>query len=102
MGVDYTAIFGMGYQVAEKVLDEDDDFYMDEFLESLCEDKFEYFDTGQGSYTGECNQWYVVLKDPLKETLDLTEQKNELLKFLNDNEIDIIGNFGLQGGLLIH
>ena len=72
---------------------------MDEYLEDLCKDKFKYFETGEGSYTGESNEWYVVLKIRLKKTLDLTEQKEELYKFLTDNDIEIIEDFGLQGSL---
>ena len=99
MGVDYSSCFGIGYKVAEKVFE--NDTYMDEFLDDLCKDKFAYFETGEGSYTGESNEWYVVLKKPFEKTLDLTEQKDELYNFLTDNDIEIIEDFGLQGGLRV-
>lgn len=99
MGVYYTSIFGIGYKIAEKVFE--DDTCMDEYLDDMCNDKFKYFQTGEGDYTGESNEWYVVLKNPFEKTLDLTDQKNELYNFLTDNGIEIIGDFGLKGGLYV-
>jgi hypothetical protein len=100
MGVDYRSRFGIGYKISEKVFE--DDTYMDQYLDDLCKDKYTYFETGEGSYTGNSNEWYVVLKNPFEKTLDLSEQKDTLYNFLTDNNIEIIGDFGLQGGLHVY
>ena len=100
MGVDYTPRFGIGYKIAEKVF-ENEDNCMDKYLDDLCKYKFKHFETGYGCYTGEKNEYYVVLKNPFEKTLDLTEQKDELYNFLTDNGIEIIEDFGLQGGLQV-
>ena len=100
MGVDYKSRFGIGYKIAEQIFEDDTCMY--EYLEDLCEDKFKYFETGEGDYTGESNEWYVVLINPFLESLDLTKRKEELFNFLSENNIEIIGDFGLVGGLHIY
>ena len=99
MGVDYEACFGIGYQIAEKDFG-DDDMVMDEYLDSIGMDGFVYFHTGN-DLSGDGTEWYVVIEDPLQDSLDLTKKKETLTEFLCKNDIQTIGEFGLCGGLLI-
>ena len=99
MGVDYTAKFGIGYKISDKVFE--DDNCMDEYLGEICDDRFDYFETGSSNYGGEANEWYLCLKYPFNDTLDLTYQKLMLDNFIQENNLEPISEFDIQGGLLI-
>lgn len=100
MGVDYEACFGIGYQIAEKDFEDDDDMDMHEYLDSIVVDGFVFFHTGNDLF-GDGTEWYVVIEDPLQDGLDLTDKKEALTEFLVKNDIQVIGEFGLYGGLLV-
>ena len=104
MGVDYRSIFGIGFQVKEKEFGEDSEFCdMNEFLEDFCKGKnLEFFETGEAAYSSqEEASFFVTLKDPFKHDADLTEKKEALFSDLHKSNIEIIGDFGLVGGLLV-
>lgn len=105
MGVDYSPNYGIGFRVIDTRPEEDKEEVC--FVELLYEEvdfgeDFEWFEIGDGDYTGEDNWYYVCLTDPFKYGLDLTKQKENLEKFLKQNNIKTKGEFGLVGGLLIH
>ena len=99
MGVEYYANYGIGYKVVEKEEELEDG--LAGYLYGKVGDAFEHFEVGEGSYTGETNDFYIVIKNAFKDGLDLTEKKAQLdeelkrLKLLPDSE------FGDVGGLFV-
>lgn len=100
MGVDYSANYGIGFKV--EFDKQDEDFYLGEYLEDVLENSgYSYFDVGSGMYTGEENDFYVILKsfhpiETLKERSDLLRSfllEQNLIK--ENQEVDLVG------GLLI-
>lgn len=105
MGVDYSANFGIGYKikkVSEEVLEEYDvdiGYFFDEKLQPY-KDEVSYFETGYGRYTGEDNEYFLVLKNPLS-ILDLTHVKETLDVVIYELGLETDSEFGLVGGLLV-
>ena len=102
MSVDYTGHFGIGYEIIEsdKISDEDIEEGLSEYLHEIDIDKrFSFFQVGSGSYTGEENKHYLIVKNPFSCGLDLSR-----MKIILDNEIgrlrlESIGEFKVVGGL---
>lgn len=106
MGVDYSARFGLGFKVnfKEDIVNEEYGEVEDEFeyLQWLAEGTdFRTFEIGEGSYTGEQNDMYVVLKDPFDKRDGLYTKELELKTFLDKNGICYEGEFDVVGGLHI-
>jgi len=102
MGVDYDANFGIGYRLKNKFFEDDEngeEFDMESYLDDVITDDFRYFKTGSGSYTGEENEYYLVIKNPFETGLDLTEKKKLLDDFLAKNDLEVDGDFDVVGGL---
>ena len=100
MGVDYSANFGIGFQIADECDDKDLTIrdYLDELIDAS---KYSWFETGYEDYGGSPNKFFVVLDDvqPLN-TLEgrLEELKQHLLSehfTLEDDVADVVG--GLRG-----
>lgn len=101
MGVNYIADAGIGFKIKIPTFQkENDDFYFGEYLDNLLNfDKFRYFQDGEGAYTGDENDYFIVIKDlfPLE---NLLEKINELKEFLlKEDLIEINQNVDLQIGL---
>lgn len=98
MGVDYSAHYGIGIKI--QTFEIEDKF---DFLDENLNEKYTWFETGEGSYTGEENEFYVILKDDsnLLE-INLSVEKVKLLNHLKEIGIETIGEFGIVGGLEIY
>lgn len=109
MGVDYDAKYGIGYEICPNHDNECDYEYFD--IESYLDDivnkysdilKLTYFQTGEGDYTGDTNEYYLCVKNPFKDGYDLTKIKNKLDKIIRDEGLETVGKFGLVGGLHVY
>jgi len=103
MGVDYTGNYGIGLRIQLPIFEEEHQYYEDEesWLDQILGEEYYYFDVGEGSYTGEDNDYYVCLKKPFKDGYDILDKVVELKKFLSDNGIEFFGEVDEVGGLLI-
>lgn len=102
MGVDYTGHYGLGFNVNLPEFEEDHEFFEDPigFLDSICkETEFDYFEIGDGNYTGNSNNYYVVLDNPFSNGLDISENANKLKLFLTENNVSFDGEIDVVGGL---
>lgn len=100
MGVDYSSNYGIGFKV--KFDSQEDDFYLGEHLEELLINKpYRYFDVGEGRYTGEDDDFYVVLDSFLP--IETLKERTELLKefLLEKDLIESSQDVDLVGGLLV-
>ena len=105
MGVDYSGNFGIGFQVLIPKLEEDHEYYDDDlgYLEHLLEDKeFNYFEVGEGSYTGNTNDIFVCLCVPFIDGKFNYVKAAELKEFLTlhdliskDDQIDSVGGLNV-------
>ena len=96
MGVDYSANFGIGFQIADECDDKDLTIrdYLDELIDAS---KYSWFEVGSEDYGGSPNKFFVVLDDvqPLN-TLEgrLEELKQHLLSehfTLESGVADVVG-----------
>jgi len=104
MGVDYNGNYGIGVKVIRKEFEEGHEYYED-FLTWLDEQlegwAYEYFEVGEGSYTGEEDDIYVVFKNPFKNGYNLEASVEEMLAFLRIQGIEYVGKVDVVGGLRI-
>jgi hypothetical protein len=108
MGVDYKANYGIGVKLESLDFEElnlEDIGYMGEYLDELPKPEgieIEYFEVGQGSYTGEDNDYYLCIKSPMNEGVKALKTKVDLFKnYLKINNIKYIGEVDCVGGLNI-
>tara|TARA_R110000803_G_scaffold10007_7_gene31113 strand:+ start:1898 stop:2227 length:330 start_codon:yes stop_codon:yes gene_type:complete len=108
MGVDYTANYGIGVKLESLDFEElnlEDIGCMDEYLDELPKPdgiETEYFEVGQGSYTGEDNDYYLCIKSPMSEGVKVLKTKVDLFKnYLRRNDIKYVGEVDCVGGLNI-
>lgn len=104
MGVDYSGHYGLGFQVRLPEFEEDHEFYEDPigYLDSVCRDtEFSFFEVKEGNYTGNENDYYVIIDNPFSNGLDVTEPANRLKAFLTENNIEFEGEIDTVGGLEI-
>lgn len=114
MGVDYSGNYGVGVQVefdnlynviAEKYEVDTDDAeeyaleYLDELLEGT---NYNYFEVGDGNYSGQQNEVYIEINDVFKDGYDIREKVTNLIKFCEDNGLTMIGEVDVVGGLEIY
>jgi len=113
MGTDYTAVFGIGYEITPPI-DENDESTHRRYLDYIVEDMydFEKFVTKTSKYkicgTGdilngneEDFRCYIFLKEPFDHGEDLTPLKKELVKYCKIMKIEVRSDFGLHGDLRI-
>lgn len=101
MGVDYYAHKGIGFMVrAPKEKEQEDDFNLCDHLDEVLRDTgYAYFETGEGAYTGEDNEYYVIVQS-FRPINSLAERANELKNFLLQHDlIDEDKDYDLVGGL---
>ncbi len=105
MGVDYTAHYGLGVQISNKhkLVGEDKDFEcMQDWLEENLNEKYRSFETGEGDYTGEDNDFYVCLSGDLACGIEnLQAEKEKLLAHLKELDIEVLSDFDVVGGLQV-
>lgn len=111
MGVDYTGHYGIDLQIEpidfedEHLSSEIAEFeMMSEFLcEKLEDDRFDWFEVGQGSYTGEDNDFFIEIRDPFSDGIEsLVKKEQELRKYIKSLGLEAKGDFGTIGGLEVH
>lgn len=104
MGVDYTGNYGIGVKVLKKQFEEESEYYEDfnTYLDDVLENtNYYYFEVGEGSYTGEDNDFYICISNPFQDGLNIKDKVFAFYKFLQDNNIEFEGEFDEVGGLLI-
>lgn len=106
MGVDHTANCGLGYKLVrptEQELEEkyNDDIY--DWVESLDGiEGVDTFDVGDEAYSGDENDWYIVMEDPFKDGGAALPLKIwEFEKLLKKNGIKVEGEFNLHSGVCV-
>lgn len=103
MGVDYSANYGIGVRVLEPENCEDFIEYVDD-LSCIKVDgiEMEYFEIGDGSYTGEENDVILCIRDAdVTDLADLENKINIFKEFLKSNKVETDGEISLRGGLNI-
>lgn len=105
MGVDYDGHYGLGYRVNVPELEEDHYYFEDPigFIENALEESnYCFFQIGDGSYSGEEDDVYIVLNEPFEDgNLDVTQKAKELKEFILSKGIEIEGEFDVVGGLRV-
>lgn len=103
MGVDYTANYGIGFllNIPSNEELEEMELDVDSYLEDILPSNTSYFEVGGGNYTGEQNDYYVILDDDeINETL--TERCEDLkVSLLNEGLINSNDKASVVGGLKI-
>ena len=95
MGVDYSAVFGIGVKITS-FPDEVEDVYefMDDTLDGT---DFRWGESGEGAYSGEENDFYIFINQPFENGIDgLTAKAIDLIEFvkgkgLTTTEVDVVG-----------
>ena len=113
MGIDYTAIFGIGYKITSPI-DENDESTYRQYLDYVIENMYDFgkfirktskywIDKTGDDVSGdeEDHEWYIFLKEPFENDFNLMKQQEELLEYCNDMKIEIKSKFDLHGGLYI-
>lgn len=103
MGVDYTANYGIGFQVNVPDYDELEEMNLDldSYLSDILPSNTSYFEVGQGNYTGEQNDYYVILDDDeINESLleRCEELRAKLLSeglISSDNKVSVVGGLNV-------
>jgi hypothetical protein len=105
MGIDFSANYGIGYEVCagDEIIDSEE---MEDGLGEYLYNQdigigFEFFDENEG-YDTEVIATYLIIKDPFTGGLDLTEAKMKLDKELIRLELEPIGNFKEVGGMYVY
>ena len=102
MSVEYRAEFGIGYQINIDNKEEPNDYLETLFInDSNLNKDFTFIEIGDGDYTGEKNDWFIILKDPNDKLNDLSKYKLKLEILLKKHNISTINDFGVVGGLYI-
>lgn len=114
MGVDYTGHYGVGVQIKfdnlkEKIsfeynvdIDEAEGYYL-EYLDTLVNNtNYDYFEVGEGAYTGHENDYYLCIKDPFSDSYDITDKVIELNYFCDKVGLIRVGNVDEIGGIEMH
>lgn len=111
MGVDFTGHYGIGVKIDSIDFDEEELDkeiaelgHMCEFLdENLNTEIYNWFEVGDGNYSGKENDFYIVIKDPFKDGLNNLEQKKDkLLQHIKEIGLEISDDFGVVGGLEVY
>lgn len=100
---DYKSNYGIGYKVggSEEIFDiaelEDG---LNQYILNESGDNFDVFQEGNAK-TGDIEATYLVIKNPMKNGLDLTEAKAELDAEIKRLELETESEFGVVGGLYV-
>lgn len=111
MGVDYKASFGLGVEIKNfefkkaLLLPEDPpDLDICELMESFTvPNDLRLLESGDGGYTGDDNEYYIVLKDPLSNGISgLKEKSDYLISWVRDQGFTTPDEIELVGGLHVY
>jgi hypothetical protein len=100
MGLDYSGNYGIGVQVSVPELDEEHEFYEDDYgyIDSLVEQDEDYYMLETGNYDSE-KDFYICIKSPFKDGYDITEKVNKFMEFLDSTDLIVHGKVDEVGGL---
>lgn len=111
MGVDYIGHYGLGFGI-ETIDFESNEISKDvKELETMWDlldekidfDKYNWFEVGEGSYTGEENEFYIIIKEPSFTCMEkLTKERDELIKHIYKIGLNVNTGFGVFGGLEVY
>lgn len=104
MGVDYSGNYGIGVKVLVPELEEEHDYFDDElgYVDNLLKDtEYEYFEVGDGSYSGKKDDLYICFKNPFKDGYNIEDKVIELYLFLSNTDLEVIGKVNEVGGLRV-
>ena len=101
MSVDYSANYGLGYEVIESnnISDSDIEDGLEEYLHINLDDSFVCFVCGC-IYSSDMKVYVVLCSEDI-DILDLVDKKTALYNELERLNVVIYGEFGLVGGLHI-
>jgi len=100
MSTEHTAYYGVGYKVEPKERFGNDELLEVEYLYENLSDLYSSFRIGS-DWSGDYSGTFVIVKEPFKDGLDLSDIKtgldNELLRL----SIQPCSDFGVVGGILV-
>ncbi len=100
MSSEYDAEYGIGYQVGvTEEREEKIDDVLAYWLDRNTNEEVEAILTGDGRIGEDFT--FLVIKDPFKQGLDLSEQKKVLDSEIKRLELTVLSEFGLFGGINI-
>lgn len=103
MSIDYNSNFGIGYKVSanEEIFESEQlEDGLNDYLWNEAGDNFDQFEEGN-AMCGDVDATYLIIKNPMKNGLDLTEVKAELDEEIKRLKLDVESEFGPVGGLYV-
>ncbi len=108
MGIDYSGNYGVGIRLrkakfTKEMINEGIDC-MEEYIEDISEKipvEVEYFETGFENYGGDNTKYFICLKKPFKKGVYQQKDSDELIKYLDENNIKYYGHIDHVGGLSV-
>lgn len=102
MSIDYTANYGIGYQVesSEAIPEGDLEDGLSDYLYAEIGDGFDYFELGN-HFSGDMRGNYLIIKKPFDNGLDLTLAKERLDAELSRLKLVALTEFNEVGGLTV-
>lgn len=97
MSIEYSADFGIGYEILETAEHED----LLDFIDCETGEEFECFEPGN-SFTGEMDGVFLVIKEPFSKGANLTWAKDALDAEVKRLDLETCGDFGEVGGLSVY
>ncbi|MAE22031.1 MAG: hypothetical protein CMK92_06320 [Pseudomonas sp.] len=81
MSVDYEANYGLGFEVCatDDVCESDLEDGLNEYIYERISNGYDVFEVGS-YYSGRIDGTYIVINEPFKNGLDLTLEKEKLIK----------------------
>lgn len=105
MGVDYDGNYGLGYKITLPEFEEDHEYFEDPigFIDNALEDSnYGFFQIGDGAYSGNEDDVYIILDEPFEDgNLDVTQKAKDLKEYILSKNIEIEGDFDIYGGLRV-
>ena len=114
MGVDYTGHYGVGVQIKfdnlkEKIsfeynvdIDDVEGYYL-EYLDTLVNNtNYNYFEVGEGAYTGHENDYYIYIQNPFEDGYNIESKVKELESFCDKVGLIRVGNVDEIGGIEVY
>ena len=108
MGIDYSGNYGVGIRLKKvkftKEMIADGLDCMEELayeIEEKATVQVEYFETGCENYGGDSTKYFICLKTPFKKGVYQQKDSDELVKYLDENNIRYYGHIDHVGGLYV-
>ncbi len=106
MSIDYSANYGIGFQVTASAELEESEIYerfcdLLEYIEyHINTDFFDVFECGNAMMRNDM-EYFVTIRDPDIYNVKENQYKEKILQALNEINVDTVGDFGLVGGYTI-